>query len=328
MYIVFLIVLGIPAKAQSDVLKKRISVDIVNSNVGELLDFISDTYKIYFSYDPEIVNLRERKNYKFENMMLYEILEAILDTNIVLKTINNQVILYKKNDIAIKAQNIRGNVIDKDTHLQLVGATIIIKDTDPIIGTVTDREGYYSIANVPVGRQTIVASFIGYKPVTIDNIMLLSAKEKVLNIEMEESVNDIEEVEVHAYSRKEDALNEMVTVGARSFTIEETEKYAGSWGDPSRMAINFAGVVMAGDENNDIVIRGNSPTGLIWQLEGIPIPSPNHFDNLGATGGPVSILNSNTLARSDFFTGAFPAEYGNGQTWHTNINFWNYFGHS
>jgi hypothetical protein len=310
--IALFLAIGLQLEAQDDVLKTRVSADIVESNVVELLKYISEEYKIYFSYDPVILDTGERKDYKFENKPLYEILEDALDKSIGFKTINNQVILYNKDNSEIKTQKIRGKIVDIDTQLPLIGASIILKDTEPLKGAVASTDGYYSIDDVPVGRQTVIINFVGYKPVTIDNVMVLSAKEKILNIEMEELVNDIEEVKVVAYSRKEDAMNEMATVGARSFTIEETEKYAGSWGDPSRMAINFAGVVMAGDERNDIVIRGNSPSALIWQLEGIPIPSPNHFDNLGATGGPVSILNNNTLSRSDFFTGAFPAEYGNG----------------
>jgi hypothetical protein len=43
----------------------------------------------------------------------------------------------------------------------------------------------------------------------------------------------------------------------------------------------------------------------------LPSPSPNHFNTLGTTGGPISALNTNALKTSDFYTGAFPAEYGN-----------------
>ena len=310
--IVLLLIISQQLKAQDNELEKRISIELVNGTIVDLLNAISQKYNIYFSYDPEIFETEERKDYQFDDSLLKDILVAVLNENTSFKTINKQVILHKKQSEEIKMQTLRGTVIDKDTRSPVVGATIVIKDTEPLKGTITDTDGNYSIQNVPVGRQTIYVSSIGYKPVNLDKIMLLSAKEKILDIEMEESVSDIEEVTVYAYNRKEDALNEMATVGARSFSIEETEKYAGSWGDPSRMAINFAGVVMAGDEINDIVIRGNSPSALIWQLEGLPIPSPNHFDNLGATGGPVSILNNNTLSRSDFFTGAFPAEYGNG----------------
>ncbi len=103
----------------------------------------------------------------------------------------------------------------------------------------------------------------------------------------------------------------MATVSARSFTVEEAMRYSGSLQDPSRMAQNFAGVSNASDDRNDIVIRGNSPTGVLWRMEGIDIPSPNHFSAFGTTGGPVTMLNINNLSNSDFLTSAFPADYGN-----------------
>ena len=103
----------------------------------------------------------------------------------------------------------------------------------------------------------------------------------------------------------------MATVSSRSFSVEEAARYSGSLQDPARMAQNYAGVSGASDDRNDIIIRGNSPTGVLWRLEGIDIPSPNHFAALGTTGGPVSMLNINNLRNSDFLTSAFPAEYGN-----------------
>ena len=78
------------------------------------------------------------------------------------------------------------------------------------------------------------------------------------------------------------------------------------------MASNFAGVQGADDSRNDLIIRGNAPNGVLWRLEGINIPNPNHFTIPGTGGGPVTILNNKFLANSDFFTGAFPAEYANG----------------
>ncbi len=209
-------------------------------------------------------------------------------------------------------QTIRGRIIDKDSYMPLIGATVVLLDSTLTKGTIADEDGYFKLEGVPVGRCGISVSYIGYKPQVFNNLILKSGKELIINIELEENIEEMEEVVIRAFAGKENPINDMAVISARSFTIEETEKYAGSWGDPSRMASNFAGVFTAGDQRNDIIIRGNSPMGLIWQFEGIPIPSPNHFDAMGATGGPVSILNSNLLSRSDFFTSAFPAEYGNG----------------
>ena len=208
-------------------------------------------------------------------------------------------------------QTIRGTVIDKVSQTPLPGASIIIEGTSPIIGTTSNFNGEFKLENIPVGRINLQVSFLGYNSANLRNLLLVSGKELVLNIELEEQAFITDELVVKARKRKDEVINEMATVSARSFTVEETERYAGSLGDPSRMASNFAGVSMINDSRNDIIIRGNSPTGLLWRIDGIEVPNPNHFGAMGTTGGPVSIINNNLLTNSDFFTSAFPAEYGN-----------------
>lgn len=208
-------------------------------------------------------------------------------------------------------QTIRGRVIDKQSEIPLPGVNVITFG-EPRLGAITDENGYYKLENVPVGRTSLVFSFIGYQPVSLQNVEITSAKELVVNVAMLESTEQLEEVVVTADNEADRVHNEMVNVSGRSFTIEETQRFAGALQDVSRMASNFAGVQRTNDANNDIVIRGNSPMGVIWRLEGMDIPNPNHFGGLGATGGPVSMLNNNVLANSDFITGAFPSEYGDG----------------
>lgn len=207
-------------------------------------------------------------------------------------------------------QNLRGVVIDQSSKVTLPGANVSLEGMENKAGTMTTENGSFIFKELPIGRYSIKVSFLGYEPVVINNIDLVSGKEKVFTIELIEKVQKLDEVVVTS-RRKGEVMNEMAVLSARSFTVQETEKYAGSWGDPSRMASNFAGVITANDSRNDIVIRGNSSLGLLWKIEGISVPNPNHFGALGSTGGPVSILNNNNLSNSDFFTGAFPAEYGN-----------------
>src|SRR5690606_34589196 len=149
-----------------------------------------------------------------------------------------------------------------------------------------------------------------YEEAVLQNIIVSSAKETILNVSLTESLTALNEVVIKA-SETGESSNEMAVVSARAFSIEETDRYAGSRGDPARMASNFAGVQGADDSRNDIVIRGNSPQAVLWQLEGINIPNPNHFAIPGTGGGPVSIINNKVLGNSDFYTGAFPAEFGN-----------------
>ncbi len=208
-------------------------------------------------------------------------------------------------------QTIRGTVTDAVTGYPLIGANVILLNSNPLVGTITDVNGHFELAAIPVGRQNLEVSYVGYYNKIIPNILLTSGKEIVLQIRLEEKAIEMEEVVVKAGRRKDQAINEMATVSARTFSVEETERFAGSLGDPARMVANYAGVMTQNDSRNDIIIRGNSPIGVLWRMEGVEIPNPNHFGALGTTGGPVSMVNNNLLANSDFLTGAFPAEYGN-----------------
>ncbi len=208
-------------------------------------------------------------------------------------------------------QVIRGKVVNKLTQMPLPGASVVLLDSNPLVATSTNEEGEFRIENVPLGRQTVVVSFIGYHSGQASNMIVNSAREIVLYIELEEKVEVTGEVTVLGHRRKDRALNEMAAVSARAFTVEEAGRYAGSREDVARMAMNFAGVSGANDQRNDIIIRGNTPSGILWRLDEVDIPNPNHFAAAGTTGGPVGMLNNNTLRNSDFFTGAFPAEYGN-----------------
>ncbi|MCX6296894.1 MAG: TonB-dependent receptor [Bacteroidetes bacterium] len=208
-------------------------------------------------------------------------------------------------------QTIRGKVIDADSKSILFGANVILLNGDSIIGSITDMDGKFRLDKIPVGRRTIKVTCLGYEEIVLNNIILTSGKEVVLTIELREKVYTSGVVEIISETDKTKANNDMATVSSRNFLAEETSRYAGSRGDPSKMVANYAGVSSGNDARNDIIVRGNSPLGVLWRMEGIDIPNPNHFSAQGATGGPISMLNNNILGNSDFLTGAFPAEYGN-----------------
>jgi CarboxypepD_reg-like domain len=210
-------------------------------------------------------------------------------------------------------QTVRGTLFDAASRAPLPGVNVVLVGSNPIIGTATDADGRFRLTNVPVGRVRLKLTLVGYEDLIMNELLVNAGKETVLELPLTESLRQLNEVTV-AYKRTEDrtiANNELALVSARPFSPAETNRYAGSLGDPSRMAANFAGVSGANDSRNDIVVRGNSPASLLWRMEGVNIPNPNHFSALGTSGGPVSLLNANLIAKSDFMTGAFPAEYAN-----------------
>jgi hypothetical protein len=210
-----------------------------------------------------------------------------------------------------QTQTVRGTVIDNISQSSIPGAIVQISGPDSVIRAVTDETGKFSLSNIPVGSRTIEITAYDYKPVVMQNVTVNAGKELVLTIHMEEDLKKISEVVITAKADKNKPLNELSTVSTRTFSVEETQKFAAAVNDPARMATSFAGVVVAGDGNNHISIRGNSPNGLLWRMEGVEIPNPNHFSNVGTAGGGISILSAQLLSNSDFSTGAFAAEYGN-----------------
>ncbi len=209
-----------------------------------------------------------------------------------------------------RTQNIRGTIVDVDTKVPLIGAKIKVTDiTDKFYGAVTSVDGSFAIRNVPIGKHILEVSFIGYSPKEL-TVIVNTGKETIINVELEEEGVVGTEV-VIVVKKKGEVNNDMSTVSSTSFSVEETNRFAGSRGDPARMMSNYAGAQGSDDSRNDIVIRGNSPSGVLYRVEGINIPNPNHFATSGSGGGPVSILNNKFLGNSDFFMSAFPAEYGN-----------------
>ena len=223
----------------------------------------------------------------------------------------------------VQTQVVKGQIIDSQAEYPLIGATIGLVGSDPIVGAVADMDGKFRIENVPIGRQNFVVQYLGYKSITMSNVLVTIGKEVVLDIKLEESVEKLEEVIVTAGADKDMPINELAKVSARTFSLEEVTRYSGGRNDVARLATSFAGVSAPDDSRNDIVVRGNSPTALLWRIEGLPIATTNHYATLGTTGGPVSALNTNLLRTSDFLTGAFPAEYGNANAAVFDVNFRN-----
>ena len=217
-------------------------------------------------------------------------------------------------------QQIRGKIFDSESHVGLPGANISVIGSDPFIGTTSDLEGNFVLNEVPVGRISIQISYIGYENYFVSDMLVSSGKEVVLNIPLTESFTNLGEVVITPDIERDEAMNQMATLSAKTFSVEDASRYAGGMDDPSRLASTFAGVTPSTVENNEIVIRGNAAKGILWRVEGVEIPAPNHLAGLFSGGGVNTIFNSNMLSNSDFHTGAFPSEYGNALSGVFDIN--------
>ena len=205
-------------------------------------------------------------------------------------------------------QNIKGSVTDRDSKEPLKGATVWVTETE--INALTDSLGNFVLKNIPTGRIRIEVSYIGYQSYLSDYIILNAAKEYGLDVEMEEEKKHLEGVVIKTSRNPKQPVNRYALLSGRSFSPEETQRYAASANDPSRMALGFPGVQATRDARSDIVIRGNNPVAMQWRLEGLDVINPNHFARKGSTGGGITILSLSMLDNSDFLTGGMPAEYG------------------
>ncbi len=207
-------------------------------------------------------------------------------------------------------RSIRGTVVDAASGYPIAYASVALLGR-PGTGAISDSSGHFIIKNVPVGRHDIQASFVGYESAIFKEILVTSSKEVFLNIPLKEAIRELDEVTVRPSLNKEQPLNKMATTGARMLSVEEASRYAGGMDDPARLVSSFAGVSPA-MSTNGISIHGNAPHLLQWRLEDVEIPNPNHFADLSILGGGIlSGLSSHVLGNSDFFSGAFPAEFSN-----------------
>ncbi|MBN2519344.1 MAG: carboxypeptidase-like regulatory domain-containing protein [Bacteroidales bacterium] len=313
-FLMLLTFLSLNIKAQN------LTVTIKKENVplGEILQEIKKQSGKNILYNNTIVDVYKNESIDLSDVTVEEALnECLKGKNLQYKIVDDIIIIepkaikIQKTDSDKLTQTIKGRVVDKESLIPLFGATIVIEGTDPVIGTVVNENGYYKIENVPLGRYNIAVSYVGYNPYIAREVSVNSGKEVVLNVYLKESVTELDEVQVKANSNNDHPINSMATISAKQLSMEEANRYAGTFDDPARLVSSYAGVAY-NMGNNGIVIRGNAPKGLLWRMEGVQIPNPNHFaDYISLGGGALTALSSQTMSNSDFYTGAFPVEYGN-----------------
>ncbi|MCD8177579.1 MAG: TonB-dependent receptor [Tannerellaceae bacterium] len=250
----------------------------------------------------------QKKTISIKNANIETAIQTILKNTGYTYRINGYHIIISKPEVLL--QTIRGIVVDNSSGQPIPFANVSILN-DLYSGVITDSLGYFTIPHVPVGRYNIKASFVGYEPRIIGEVVLTSAKEAYLEISLKENSQLLEEVVIHANIDKEATVNPLALTGGRVLTVEEASRFAGGFDDPARLVSSFAGVA-GGINSNAIVVRGNSPQFTQWRMEGVEIPNPTHYaDMTGLGGGLLTGLSSNVLGNSDFYNGAFPAGYTN-----------------
>ena len=303
------------AQEKGDVLERRYTFSIAPTSLIEAIGLIRAETGVRFVYSPSNLPADQLVEVTAENESLDAILRAVFEPmGIEYQVIAGQVALRWKTQEERVAftQTIRGRVVDQDTQAPLLGVNVVVDTTTPLRGASTDEQGYFAIPKLPLGRHTVTVHYIGFNTMQFAELLLTAGKELVLEIGLAPLPIEMEQILVAEEPDLYVPLNESAVASARSFSVEQTQRFAASLSDPARMAQSFAGVSRSEDDLlNEVIVRGHSPKYTVWRLEGIEIPNPNHFGDDGFSSGGVSMLSANMLTYSDFFTGAFPAEYSN-----------------
>lgn len=312
MSLIIFLFTAIHSNAQND----KFTISGRDIPIKQVFEQIESQSKYTVAYSKAQIDVSRKVTIKVRKGNLKEVLEQTLKNTGFTSKINGLHIIIIPIPAATSQrdtprQTIKGTVKDAASGSFIPYATVVLSNIHPQTGTASDSLGRFKFNNIPIGRYDIQASYLGYEPTTVKEILLTSAKETYCDITLIESSQNLEEIVVHARVNKERPLNSMALAGGRMISVEEANRFAGGMDDPARLATSFAGV--AGTPGtNSIAIRGNSPKFLQWRMEGVEIPNPTHFaDITGVGGGLFSGLSSQVMGNSDFFNGAFPAEYNN-----------------
>lgn len=313
----FFIFLPLMANAQKE--EKRITIQNKNISLKEAFAQIESQTGYSIAYEQSGLNIDKRLSLLLKKVTLSKALTQILrNTGHEYKIKGYHILISpsKGNQDSTDertqrlTQTIRGIVVDAKTNSPVEYASVVVLE-QPSLGASTDSTGQFRITNVPIGRYNIQASFTGYLTNVVNELPVTSSKEVYIEIPMNENIQYLDEVLVQPETKKNQPLNPMAIAGGRMISIEEAGRFANGFDDPARLSSAFAGV--AGDVGtNAVAIRGNAPQFTQWRLEGIEIPNPTHFADIsGLGGGFLSALSTQVIGNSDFYNGAFPAEYSN-----------------
>ena len=209
-------------------------------------------------------------------------------------------------------QTVRGNISETFTETPIEGVAVkLLKDGLAIKEVISNPMGNFSFEKVELGTYDVLFKHVNYHSFIDPGVEVSISKEIVLEIQMQSRNNSLDTVEVEPAKLRGVPTNEMATTSSFSIEAGDAKRIAGGLDDPIRVAGTLPGVTSAtGFSENFISIRGNSPRSLKYQMEGITLPNPTHFSRIGSAGGTFTIFSLHLLDKSDFYTGAFSAEYG------------------
>lgn len=201
---------------------------------------------------------------------------------------------------------VSGRVTDRITREGIPYAAVIIVGLDGS-GVTADSTGVFTLEKVRPGIFQFSAIQLGYRTVVTPEYKVTPYTPFI------EIVMDEDPAELAAASVMPSPFLRSVEspVSARIISVGDIEKIPGANKDVARIVRSYPGVSYSPiGYRNDLIVRGGGPSENAFFIDGIEIPNINHFATQGASGGPVSILNSDLIREISFYTGSFPSNRG------------------
>ncbi|MBC7446470.1 MAG: TonB-dependent receptor [Hymenobacteraceae bacterium] len=206
-----------------------------------------------------------------------------------------------------------GSIRDRSTQQLLPGVTVALEGTT--LGTATDEQGHFRLADIPTGSYNVRASFVGYEPLLRANVVITSGNANIVSLELAPAAEQLGEVAVTA-SRAIRVATAETPLSVQRLSVEEIKSNPGGNFDISKVVQSLPGVGGGGTGGtagfrNDIIIRGGAPNENVYYLDGIEVPVINHFQTQGSAGGPAGMLNVSFIEDVTLSSSAFEARYDN-----------------
>jgi len=197
-----------------------------------------------------------------------------------------------------------GTITQKSDNAPAVGVNIMIADT--YLGAASAQDGRFVILNIPPGTYSVRVDAIGFAPVVLQNVRITTSQTTEINIKLDESVVEGQEVTVVA---ERPLIQKDLTASQRVTTAKEiadmpVESFLG-------VLSTHAGVNKSAD--GALHVRGGRSNEVGYYIGGVSMSNP-FFTNSLAVG-----LSNKALEEMKLVSGAFNAEYGNAMSGVVNV---------
>jgi len=303
------LLMGISVISSAQDLNQKISLNLKDTSLGEVISIIGETGHLYFSYNPVSIPVEKKITINVSEKSISEILDEVLGkNNISWSVVENQVVLKAQNGIesmpgAEKPAygpkfTVHGYVRDSKTGEVLIGATVHVKGTS--LGAITNGYGFYSLT-LTGGDHTLVFSFLGYdtgnRDIILDDNMSLS-------VDMNETRLEIPGVEVLAIADESDLRYARLSeVKLSPKTLAQMPGFAGNL-DIIRALQSVPGIQTYGDGSANYYVRGGDSDQNLLLIDEAPIYNPSHLF------GFYSALTPDAINDVQVYKGDFPARFG------------------